>query len=99
MLYRCTQLAVVLLALCGAGIATADTLNMPGAETSRSDQPRSMVFLKLPVKGMTMDQVGAQFGQPLEKTAPVGKPPITRWIYRNYTVYFEYTYVVHAVLN
>ena len=99
MLYRCTQIAVVLFALFATGMAIADTLSMPGTTSPSSDQPRSLVSIKLPVKGMSMAQVETQFGRPLEKFAPVGTPPITRWIYRDYTVYFEYTYVVHAVLN
>ncbi|MCK5640045.1 MAG: hypothetical protein KAJ19_04585 [Gammaproteobacteria bacterium] len=98
MSYRCTKLAIVLLALCGPGAATADSLNMPGSAPTTS-QPRSTIDIRLPVKGMSMELVSSEFGRPLEKIAPVGKPPITRWIFRNYTVYFEYGYVVHAVLN
>jgi hypothetical protein len=39
------------------------------------------------------------FGKPNEMLAPVGDPPITRWVYDRYTVYFEYSYVIHSVLN
>ena len=45
-----------------------------------------------------MSQVEKQFGAPTERYAPVGQPPITRWVYGDKVVYFEYDHVVHAVL-
>jgi len=53
--------------------------------------------IKLPGRGMTMDQVESAFGTPSEKYPDVGEPPITRWQYVNFTVYFEYQYVINAV--
>ena len=53
----------------------------------------------MPGRGASMSQVEKYFGQPREKLAPVGNPPITRWIYSNYTVYFEHQYVIHSVKN
>jgi hypothetical protein len=50
-----------------------------------------------PARGMSMDQVEAKFGQPTSKAAAVGKPPITRWDYPGFVVYFEYNHVVHSV--
>lgn len=75
--------------------AQADTLSVPdqGAQTQHE------VPADLPIRGMTMKQVEAKFGAPQEKLPPVGDPPITRWIYPDYTVYFEYRYVIHSVLN
>ena len=35
----------------------------------------------------------------MEKLPEVGDPPIIRWIYPSYTVYFEYQYVINSVLN
>ncbi|MCB1660956.1 MAG: hypothetical protein KDI39_22300, partial [Pseudomonadales bacterium] len=34
---------------------------------------------------------------PTTKTKAIGKPPITRWIYPDYTVVFEYKHVVQSV--
>lgn len=51
----------------------------------------------LPPQGMSMANVAKQFGQPVQKTGPVGKPPITRWIYKDFTVVFEYKHVVHSM--
>lgn len=52
-----------------------------------------------PVKGMSMDRVEQAFGQPLEVRGPVGDPPITRWVYEGYTVYFEHRHVIHSVVS
>lgn len=53
----------------------------------------------MPVRGMDMQNVEHIFGTPLEKQEPVGKPPITRWVYADYVVYFEYTMVLHTVMK
>jgi hypothetical protein len=29
----------------------------------------------------------------------VGDPPISRWVYDHFTVYFEYDKVLHSVVN
>jgi hypothetical protein len=50
----------------------------------------------MPSKGMTQNQVKAHFGEPLSIKNAVGKPPITRWDYQDYSVYFESTYVIHS---
>jgi len=50
-----------------------------------------------PTRGMTMSEVESQFGAPREKYPAVGQPPITRWVYPGFVVYFEYDHVVHAV--
>ncbi len=54
---------------------------------------------EMPVKGMAMDRVEQAFGQPLEVRGPVGEPPITRWVYEGYTVYFEHRHVIHSVVS
>lgn len=52
-----------------------------------------------PVNGVTMDQVSQSFGEPASKVPPVGDPPISRWIYDQFTVYFEHQRVIHSVVN
>ena len=52
-----------------------------------------------PSKGMSMKKVERLFGEPARKMPSTGKPPITRWIYDQFTVYFEGKYVIHAVKN
>lgn len=57
-----------------------------------------------PARGMTMDQVLARYGEPETRFPPVGgdkpqHPPITRWVYTPFSVYFEHDHVVDAVVN
>lgn len=52
---------------------------------------------ELPARGMTQDAVRAKFGAPSRQVAPVGSPPISRWIYDDFTVYFEGKYSLHTV--
>ena len=52
-----------------------------------------------PTRGMTMNQVENRFGAPREKYPAVGRPPITRWDYDNFSVFFEHQYVLHAVVQ
>ena len=50
-----------------------------------------------PSRGMSMSSVEARFGQPASRHAAVGDPPITRWDYPGFSVFFEHQYVIHAV--
>ncbi|MEO0997462.1 MAG: hypothetical protein AAFX58_08085 [Pseudomonadota bacterium] len=50
-----------------------------------------------PERGMTMKAVERSFGAPETRRSAVGDPPITRWVYPGFTVYFEYDRVIHAV--
>ena len=52
-----------------------------------------------PARGMTMTQVASKFGDPLSKVAAVGNPPISRWEYSGFVVYFERDHVIHAVVS
>jgi hypothetical protein len=81
-------------ALALAGPALADELRVPNPAAS-SDQPTS---------GMSMEKVEAKFGAPSRRVAPVGgastaQPPITRWEYPGFVVYFENSLVVHTVVT
>jgi hypothetical protein len=46
---------------------------------------------------MTMNRVESRFGSPERRLAAIGDPPITRWEYSGFIVYFEYDKVLHAV--
>lgn len=50
-----------------------------------------------PARGSTMAQVQARFGAPAATRAAVGKPPITRWEYSGFVVFFEHDKVLHSV--
>lgn len=76
--------------------AVADTLLI---ERVQAEQGAHM-----PSRGSSMAQVEAQFGAPREKFPAVGggspkTPPITRWQYDQFSVYFENTHVVDAVMT
>lgn len=90
---RTTLTALALLALSATAVS-AEELNTPAA-TSSSQPPTVTV----PARGTTKSKVEAQFGTPQDRTTPVGKPPITRWEYPGFTVYFEHDHVVHAVVH
>ena len=54
---------------------------------------------EIPGLGMDKTYVEENFGRPLSVKGPVGDPPITTWVYSDYTVYFEYNIVIHTVLK
>lgn len=73
-----------------------DVLQLPPQEI----QPGDVIKVKLldfPRRGMTMDKVQNEYGVPVNKSDSVGEPPITRWIYDDRVVYFEYSTVLHVV--
>ncbi len=59
----------------------------------------------MPIRGMSMQNVEHIFGAPQEKLPAVPDPgsklhpPITRWVYPSYVVYFEYNLVIHTVMK
>ena len=66
---------------------------------SSSQKHSSMASFNLPESGLSKDHVLREYGMPLSKTAGIGAPPISRWHYATYTVYFEFNYVIHTVFN
>ncbi len=50
-----------------------------------------------PARGLTMQAVRQRWGEPRRRIGPVGRPPITRWDYPAFSVYFEGRYVIHSV--
>jgi hypothetical protein len=76
-----------------AGIATADMVAVDnGIAVKQSD-------VNTPSRGMTMSQVASKFGEPATKVPAVGKPPISRWEYPGFVVYFEHDHVIHSVVS
>ncbi|MFN3965932.1 hypothetical protein [Silanimonas lenta] len=91
-----TALIATLLLLGAAAPAHADRLLI--------ERTRAAEAANLPARGMTMAQVEAKFGAPSQKLEPRGGqrpqwPVIHRWVYPQFTVYFERDRVVNAVLN
>jgi hypothetical protein len=53
---------------------------------------------------MSMESVEAKYGAPSRRVPAVGgataaQPPITRWEYPGFVVYFEHNKVVHTVVT
>ncbi len=84
--------------------ASAEIINLPTTEVEVIEvEPMATeateFSVQLPGRGMSMESVQNRFGEALEKFSAVGEPPITKWIYKNFTVYFESEFVIHAVVN
>jgi hypothetical protein len=88
MKYPILLLAMVL----ASGLAGAETIAIDnGIAVKPSD-------VATPSRGMTMDQVAGKFGAPASKVPAVGAPPISRWEYPGFIVYFEHEHVIHSVV-
>lgn len=90
--------SLIAIALCCGHAAHADVLNLP------SQRDASSSTVTLPQRGEHMSAVQAQFGTPAKRFAPVGggkpqHPPITRWDYANFSVFFEREWVIDAVVK
>ncbi len=89
--------AAMTAALAFAGLpASADKLQMHSLAESPAN---SASGVPRPASGSTMDEVRTRFGDPAEVIGPVGEPPITRWVFADYTVYFEGNRVIHSVVH
>ena len=87
-------LATILMAATSAHADTFD-VRKNAAIGNRSD---------LPHRGLSMAQVEQRYGAPVEKLPTAGgdaprHPPINRWRYNGYTVYFERNRVIHSVVD
>ena len=72
----------------------AEEVNVPAGQQGSAYQDVSR-----PRNGQSMNQVAAKYGEPDQKIPAVGDPPISRWVYGKYTVYFENDRVIHSVLH
>jgi len=75
-------------------------LNLSAETLSIINQPENSADGVLrPERGMQMQQVEATYGSPVSVNSAVGEPPITSWVYEDYTVYFEHEYVIHSAVH
>jgi len=90
---RSAKLLALLIGCALAGGAGAETVVIDGqVQVEQTSVAR-------PGAGTTMHQVEAKFGQPQKRYSAVGKPPITRWDYPSFSVFFEFNRVVHSVVH
>ncbi len=95
MLARTIRISWVLTATFAAFAAPAafsETLAVDGQVTIKP------AGIETPQRGSTMEAVQAKFGEPSNKSGPVGNPAITKWFYPNFVVVFENDKVLHAVV-
>ncbi|HNP65155.1 MAG TPA: hypothetical protein PKH39_14555 [Woeseiaceae bacterium] len=90
-MFKLRIVCALALLLAFGSTAHAETVKMVGA-TAGSDDGR-------PARGMTQASVQSKYGSPVSTRAPVGDPPITRWEYSDFVVFFEYDKVIHAVVK
>jgi hypothetical protein len=69
------------------------------AETLLIERTAKAQAMAMPKRGSMMDAVRAQYGEPAAIHGPVGNPPITRWDYPAFAVYFEHQHVINSVLH
>ena len=87
--------AAAAVVLCGS--ALADELQVPAPKASPATSAT-------PASGMSMGSVEAKYGAPTKRVPAVGgasaqQPPITRWEYPGFVVFFENDRVIHTVVN
>lgn len=75
---------------------SADTLLINAINNAPPNDPSG---IPRPTNGQTMNMVLTKYGEPKERLAPVGIPPITRWVFDRFTVYFEGKIVVNSALH
>ncbi len=71
-------------------VSAGDTLVIPGHTANGNSQV-------LPKRGINMDDVLSQFGEPVDRYGPVGEPAISEWVYGSFRVYFENEIVLHSI--
>ena len=84
----------ILIALSLGFVVDAQSQNL---DMSASDQSSTFDQAGKPTRGMTQESVEATFGSPQNARQASGEPPITRWEYADFVVFFEYDKVIHAV--
>ena len=77
----------------GAPFSVAEQITLPiGEQTKKAD-------MELPKRSMDKESVRRDFGDPQEMVDAVGDPPISRWVYADYVVYFEGNWVLYSVVK
>ena len=88
---RRVLMSLLTLFLINSGPALADVLLV--------DSIQSAPQIQTPRNGLTMSQIRQQFGSPKTELPAVGEPPISRWEYDGYSVFFENDLALHSVVH
>ncbi len=97
--FSCAVLCVCLCLTLPAAVAAPET-GAAKAQPQKQIQKQARK-VEMPRRGMSMKQVEKKFGKPIKVIPPTGptskaRPPITRWVYDDYIVYFERNLVIHS---
>lgn len=83
----------IIMGIMPPAVSMADIVKLP-------DSDAEVVTLNSgPNRGMIKSQVEQRYGEPVRRLPAVGEPPISRWDYPDYSVYFESDRVLHAVAH
>lgn len=99
-----TSLFAALMAFAGTALAQQQDRRDSGDVLLLERSQVADRSMDLPRRGLSMAEVERRFGAPSRKHAAVGgnrpqHPPITRWTYPEFSVYFERSTVIDAVAN
>lgn len=85
--------ALLMLLIAAANVsAIADEIKIPVGQQGHTS-------LSLPARGDARIDVLDRFGLADQEHPAIGKPPITRWDYREFSVYFENDRVINSVVH
>lgn len=96
--------SMISLAAIATGLATTVLPEPARADTLLVERVARQSGSALPTRGQSMASVRERFGAPDQEMPAVGgdrprHPPITRWVYPEFTVHFERERVIHAVVR
>jgi hypothetical protein len=88
---------------CRASVSVLSLLLVVSAPTLADvllvDSIQSAPAVNTPRNGNSMSDVRAQFGNPVTEIPAVGDPPISRWEYEGFSVFFENDLALHTVIH
>ena len=91
-MFKLKACALIAVASVFASFASAQTLPIGASENAAVFEQAGK-----PTRGMSQANVATEYGNPQSRSSAIGDPPITRWEYANFVVFFEYDRVIHAV--
>lgn len=74
--------------------AVAEQIKIPVGK-----QHKELGHIDKPRRGQSKTLVKEQYGEPVQRFAARGQPPISRWEYPGFIVYFEHGHVIHSVIK
>ena len=92
---KCTFTLLACILLSATSLSQAEVISIADPAHQVANNPDGVLR---PTQGLSMTLVEKKFGEPEQKIAAIGQPPITRWIYKDFAVFFENNLVIHSVV-